>query len=402
MGGAVFRVVAEEERRGLEAQVQHAQKLESLGVLCGGIAHDFNNLLMGILGNASMVLEDLPTESPARPGVNDIEHTAKLAADLVRQLLAYSGKVKFVVERIRLSALVAEMVHLLEISITKNARLRLDLDETAPAVEVDATQVRQVLVNLITNASEALGGEDGVVSIRTGVTECDRQYLRETYLDDELAEGLYSHVEVSDTGCGMDRKTLSRIFDPFFTSKFTGRGLGLAAVLGIVRSHRGAIKVYSEPGQGTSFKVLFPAVAAKPVTARPPTDEAPRLDGTGQTVLVVDDEESVRRVAGRMLARCGFEVVVAKDGQEALELVRSAPERFALVLLDLTMPKMGGEACFRELRALNPELRVILSSGHNEQELTARFAGKGLAGFIQKPYQKSSLEKVVRDVLARR
>ena len=399
MGGAIHRVVIEEERKNLEEQVQHAQKLESLGVLAGGIAHDFNNLLMGILGNASLVLMDLPPESPARPGVLDIEQTAKRAAELVRQLLAYSGKGKFVVEPITLSALVAEMVHLLELTVSKNVSLTLELEQGALAIHADATQLRQVVVNLITNASDALDDESGVVCVRTGTMVCDRQFLSETYLDDDLPNGMYAYIEVSDTGCGMDRETQSKIFDPFFTTKFSGRGLGLAAVLGIVRSHCGAIKVYSEPGQGTTLKVLFPVVESESPRSRPEVQAEATVRGAGRAVLVVDDEETVRRVAGRMLRRLGFEVVAAEDGQQALDLFQSSPDRFALVLLDFTMPRMGGETCFRHLRELEPSVPVILSSGHNEQELAARFTGKGVNGFIQKPYQLAALEALLKRVL---
>jgi signal transduction histidine kinase len=399
MGGVVFRVVVEDERKRLERQVQHGQKLESLGILAGGIAHDFNNLLMGVLGNASLALAQLPVESPARREVLDIERTAKRAAELVQQLLAYSGKGRFVVERVSPSAIVEEMVHLLEVSVSKNASLVLDLDPDAPSILADATQVRQVLVNLITNASEALGGRSGVVSIRTGATRCDRHYLRETCFDEDLGEGLYARIEVSDTGAGMDRRTMSRIFDPFFTTKFAGRGLGLAAVLGIVRSHRGTIEVRSEPGQGTCFTVLFPADTAESTAGRPRASDDTGLEAAGRCVLVVDDEEIVRQVAARMLDHLGFEVVSAADGHEALELFRATPERFAVVLLDLTMPRMGGEACLRELRAIRPDVRVILSSGHSEQDLVARRAGKDLAGVIQKPYEVVALKAVLRKAL---
>ncbi len=250
---------AEENRRKLEAQVQHAQKLESLGVLAGGIAHHFNNLLTGILGNAELALADTSLASPARDRIRDIETTARRAADLTEQMLAYSGRGRFVVGTVSLNETVEEMEYLFEVAVSKNAVLQYDLADDLPAIEADVSQIRQVLMNLVTNASEAIGDSSGVISVSTGAIECDRNYLAETYLDDELPEGAYVYLEVSDTGCGMDEETQSNLFDPFFTTKFTGRGLGLAALLGIVRGHRGAIKVCSEVGRGTTVKVLFPA-----------------------------------------------------------------------------------------------------------------------------------------------
>ncbi len=400
VAGLVARIRFEEERLALEAKVQQAQKLESLGVLAGGIAHDFNNLLVGILGNADLALLDLPPESPARQSVRDIEVAARRATELVRQMLAYSGKGRFVVEPLDLGLVVEEMLHLLEASVSKKAHLRLDLAPGLPRVEGDATQLRQVLMNLILNASDAIGDRSGVVSVRTGAMRCDRAYLDGSFMASDAPAGPYVFVEVSDTGVGMERATIERIFDPFFSTKFTGRGLGLAAVLGIVRSHRGAIKVRSELGRGTTVRVLLPPAADERVagsalqgeTARAPTARA-------GVVLLVDDEETVRAVGRAMLARLGFEVVAARDGREAVEVFASDPRRFACVLLDLTMPRMDGDECFRRLRELRPEVRVVLSSGYNEQELLARFAGKGLAGFIQKPYHIDELAAALDRVL---
>jgi PAS domain S-box-containing protein len=250
---------AERERLALESQIQQAQKLESLGVLAGGIAHDFNNLLVGILGNAGLALLDLTPEAPARQAVREIEETAVRATELVRQMLAYSGKGRFVIEPLDLRGVVEQMTHLLEVSVSKNAVLRYEYGRGVPHVDADATQVRQVIMNLVTNASDAIGERSGVVSVATGAMECDRAYLSETYLDDDLEEGVYAYIEVSDSGSGIEPDSVDKIFDPFYSTKFTGRGLGLAAVLGIVRGHRGAIKVYSEPGEGSTFKALFPA-----------------------------------------------------------------------------------------------------------------------------------------------
>ncbi len=382
---------AEEEKLSLELQVQQAQKLESLGVLAGGIAHDFNNLLMGVLGNADLALMDMAPEAPARGRVQDIEIAAKRAADLTRQMLAYSGKGKFIIKSISLQSIVEEMVHLLEVSISKKVVIKYDFAESVPTIEADATQMRQIVMNLVVNASEAIGNRSGVVSIRTGAMDCDKAYLDETYIDNTLPEGAYSYFEVSDTGSGMDEKTVSKIFDPFFTTKFTGRGLGLAAVLGIVRGHKGAIKVYSELGKGATFKVLFPASQSSAAYNDIPASFENDARLKGKTILLVDDEETVRTVGKQMLERLGMEVTTAEDGREALKLFKQAPDQFDCIILDLTMPHMDGEETFREMRRVRKGIRVLLSSGYNEQDLIARFASKKLAGFIQKPYQMASI-----------
>ncbi|MCU0663010.1 MAG: response regulator [Myxococcota bacterium] len=378
---------------------QRAHKLESLGVLAGGVAHDFNNLLVGILGNAELAMMELLPESPARNHMRNIVTAAKRASDLVSQMLAYSGKGRFVIERIDLSAMVEEMLPLLQVSVSPNVVLRLDVASSIPAVEGDAAQIRQVVINLVTNASESMGDRSGVVHLSTGVMVCDRDYLKQTYLDDDLEEGNYCFFEVSDNGAGMPEETRSRIFDPFFTTKFTGRGLGLPAVLGIVRGHRGAIKVTTEPGKGTTFKVLLPA-ADEPAHKGKPLRETTEPPYAGNVhVLVVDDEPTVRSVACAMLEKLGCTVECASDGQEALELFEKAPESFDCVLLDLTMPRLDGEQTFLELRRIHKDVRVLLSSGYNEQSLMGRFAGKGLAGFIQKPYRLELLARKLKETI---
>ena len=390
---------AEEERRRFEEQVQQAQKLESLGVLTGGIAHDFNNILMAILGNANLALAEISPASPALTSLKEIEHAARRAADLCRQMLAYSGKGQFTIEPLCLSDLVQEMAQMLEISISKKAIIRYHFTPNLPPVMADATQLRQVVMNLIINASEAIGDKSGVIAINTGIVECDRAYLRNTYLDENLAEGAYVTLEVSDTGCGMDKATQARIFDPFFTTKFTGRGLGLAAVLGIIRAHRGAIKVYSEPGRGSTFKMLLPAAEEAAVSGQDAGARSPSAWRGSGTILVVDDEESVRVLAKRMVEKLGFSAVSLADGRDAVAALRARPAGFACVILDLTMPHLDGAETFRELRRVQPDVRVIMSSGYTEQEVTQRFAGKGLAGFIQKPYTLDVLAETLRAVV---
>ena len=386
------------EQRSLEQQVLHSQKLESLGVLAGGIAHDFNNLLTGILGNADLALAELSPVAPARESLDAIETAARRAAELCRQLLAYSGKGRFLVRPLDLVELVQEMGHLLTVSISKKVVLQYHFAKDLPAIEADATQMRQTIMNLIVNASEALGDRTGVISVTTGLAHCDAEYLRSCFTADGIQPGDFVYVEVADTGHGMDKPTLDRIFDPFFTTKFTGRGLGLAAVLGIVRGHKGAIKVHSEVGRGTTFKLLFPAASAQAREVARSTASARTWKGHGQ-ILVVDDEETVRALTRRMLERAGFAVLLAEDGRQAVEIFKQVMAEVVLVILDLTMPHLGGEACFRELRLMRPEVRVILSSGYNEQDVVNLFAGKGLAGFIQKPYTNDELLAKVREVL---
>lgn len=388
------------ERRALEAKVQHAQKLESLGVLAGGIAHDFNNLLVGILGNASLALMDLAEDSPLREIVAEIETTALRAADLTKQMLAYSGKGRFVVHRVNLNSLVREMAQLLQTVISKRAALRFDFEHDLPEVVADATQLRQIVMNLITNASDAIGTTDGVITLRTGVTHATREYLVSSYVDDELPPGDYVFIEVRDTGCGMDDQTVVRIFDPFFSTKFTGRGLGLAATLGIVRGHHGTIKVESAVGRGTTFTVLIPCAPAASAVHSTETRLRARFRGSG-TALVVDDDETVRAVAQQMLQRSGFTVLTAADGREAVEKFGMARDEIALVLLDLTMPVLGGEEAFRAMQRMRPDVRVVLMSGYSSHELASRYGTEGLAGFVQKPFRLEELEACLTGALAR-
>ncbi|MCL4216497.1 MAG: PAS domain S-box protein [Candidatus Hydrogenedentes bacterium] len=389
---------AEEQRLHLDAQIQHAQKLESLGVLAGGIAHDFNNLLMGMLGNASLALMELPPSSPVRGPLQQIEKTSQRAAELCKQLLAYSGKGRFVVQTIDLSELVQDMNYLMEMTIANRASLRLNLADKPPPIDADATQIRQILMNLLLNAAEAMEEKGGAIAINTGVRVCDRDYLKEMYLDDELPGGEYVFLEVADSGCGMDKSTLAKIFDPFFTTKFTGRGLGMAAVLGIVRGHHGAIKIYSEPKHGTTVKILFP-------TSREHVSEeakaAPALSESlgGGTALIIDDEEAVRAVASRILEYINMKVYTAEDGQDGVDMFKQHADEIDIVLLDMTMPKLSGEEVFREIRRIRPDVAVLLSSGYNEQDATAHFAGKGLAGFIQKPYSPRDLIQMIETIL---
>jgi PAS domain S-box-containing protein len=390
---------AEEERRKLEQQVMQSQKLESLGVLAGGIAHDFNNLLTSVLGNADLALSELSPTNPARSYLEDIEKVSRRAADLCRQMLAYSGKGRFVVQPISLNDVVREMVHLLGVSISKKVVIKYNFFSGLPSVMADATQMRQVVMNLITNASEAIAEVSGVVTLSTGVMDCDDEYLKSVVGNTDFhAAGQYVYLEVSDTGCGMDPETLNRIFDPFFTTKFTGRGLGLAAVLGIVRGHKGALRVYSEEGKGTTFKILLPA-DDQPAPGLTVVAKDVGMWRSSGLVLLADDEESIRSMGRRLLERAGFEVMAAADGREAIDLFARHKANIRLVILDMTMPHIDGEACYRELRRIAPSVKVIMTSGYNEQDVISRFVGKSLAGFVQKPYQAADLLPMVRKVL---
>ncbi len=390
---------AEEQRHRSEQQMLHVQKLESLGVLAGGIAHDFNNILLAIMGNTSLALQHVESGSPLELHLQQIEKASEKAADLARQMLAYSGKGRFVLEALDLNRLVQEMTSMLEVSLSKKAALRFHLAKELPVIVADPTQIRQIIMNLAINASEAIGDKPGEIAIATGSLLCDRSYLAENWMDEHLPEGRYVYLEVTDNGCGMTKETVERIFEPFFTTKFTGRGLGMAAILGIVRGHKGLIKVYSEPGKGSSFKILLPA-SETVVQPTPAAGTSLGWKGAG-TVLLVDDEETVRDVASAMLKELGFEVVVAADGQQALELYRLQGDGIDLVLMDLNMPNLSGEEAFHELRKMDGGVQVILSSGFSEQEVTRKFLGKGLKGFVQKPYSLAALRTVLSQSMSK-
>ncbi len=392
------QIKAEQERATLQSQVEHAQRLDSLGVLAGGIAHDFNNILTAILGNAALAEHKvLADPEGSMKYLTNIIASSERAAELCKQMLAYSGKGKFVVEVLNLSVMVEEITRLLEVSLAKNITLEYHLMENLPSVEADAAQMQQVIMNLVMNASDAISDKKGSISIATGLIDADRESLASSWLDDELPPGSYVYLEVSDTGCGMDKDIQKKIFEPFFTTKFTGHGLGMSAVLGIVRGHHGAIKVHSTPGQGTTFKVLLPVCDQSVLETTSPTD-SDLWQGSG-TILVVDDEESIREIASVMLENMGFTTLTAIDGKEAVRIYSEHQNEITAVLLDMTMPNMDGNTCFIELQKINRNVTVVLSSGYNELEATSRFASQGLAGFIQKPYLPETLQSKMQEIL---
>ena len=383
------------EGRRAEARLREAQKMESLGLLAGGVAHDFNNLLVGVIGNASLAQEMLPPDSPTVELLEEVIKTGEQAAHLTRQMLAYSGKGKFVVEVLNLSTLIPEMSGLVRPSISRKISLRLDLAEDLPPIEADRGQIQQVFMNLALNAAEAIGSHDGLISVRTGIQNVDDRYLRLHPEATELRPGECVFLEVRDTGCGMDEATKARIFDPFFTTKFTGRGLGLAAVAGIVRSHKGSIAVSSAPGQGSCFTVLFPAAAGAAEEPRATARDA-ALQGAG-VVVVVDDEPVVREMAKKALERYGYTVLLADSGLAALDVLKRHSGDIAMVILDLSMPNMSGEDALPELRRIRPDVKVVVTSGYSETEAMALFKGQAVSGFLQKPYTSRGIaEKVKR------
>ena len=390
---------AEDERLRLEAQILQAQKMESLGVLAGGIAHDFNNMLMVILGNADLARNETSANSPARSKVDSIINMSKNAADLCKQLLAYAGKGALIVKPINLSELIEDMMHMLEVGIFKKATLNLRLSPDLPAIEADATQIRQILMNLVMNASEAIGDSSGSITITTGCQHCNHDDVNDPHLHGTITEGPHAYFEVTDTGCGMDPETIYRIFDPFFTTKITGRGLGLKTILGIIRSHKGAIRIYSQPGKGTSFTALFPA-SSLPAESLSPIVHPGAGDWHGSgIIMLVDDEESVLGICRLMVEKIGFEVVTALSGQQAIELFRQQHRQIRCIVMDLTMPDMDGTQALVELQKIDPAVKLLVSSGYSEQTVAQRFSGRHIAGFIQKPYQVDTIRAVIKAAL---
>jgi two-component system cell cycle sensor histidine kinase/response regulator CckA len=400
----------EAERLAFERRLLETQKLESLGVLAGGIAHDFNNLLMGVLGNASLAMLDLPPESPAEYSIRQIEAAARRAAELTRQMLAYAGKEQFVVQPVDLNAIVEEMSRLAHVSFGKGVSLQRHLDEDLPLIEADAAQMRQVVMNLVINASEAIGDAAGTITLATGVRRLTSASLAATYMAPDLPSGSYIYLEVADTGSGMDAATLARIFEPFFTTRFTGRGLGLSAVLGIVRGHRGALQVRSEPGRGTTFTIFLPTTDHRPPDTDEivsvadhqspglPRDQLRNREGEGSvvgSVLVIEDDASVRALAVRMLEHFGYAVLTASDGCAGVAAFGAQPDTIDCILLDMSMPQMDGAQTLQEIQRIRPEARVVLMSGHDEQELTSRFAGRTLASVLPKPFSPTMLREHV-------
>ena len=386
-------------RKQAEEAIRQKQKLESTGVLAGGVAHDFNNLLTGVLGNASLVLDTLRPSDPNAARLQEIVQAAERAAHLTRQMLAYAGKGSFVLERMDLSAHVREIGTLVNAAIPKQVTVEMRLSTDLPAIEADPGQVQQIIMNLVINAAEAIG-EDRSGNVRVVTRrETLSPATKAQFLPDCPQPGAYVVLEVEDDGAGMTEDVRAQIFDPFFSTKFTGRGLGLSAVLGIARSSGGAVTVESVPGQGSTFRVYFPALA--PAAGQAARADEVRLSECRGVVLVVDDEAVVRHVAQEALKRGGYSVWLAASGREAIEIFQENAARIDLVVLDLAMPVMGGEETLRALRRMQPGVRVIVSSGYDQKEATRRFSGFRISGFLQKPYSAARLTFLVGSVLKR-
>jgi two-component system, cell cycle sensor histidine kinase and response regulator CckA len=396
---------AEQARLEMERQLLQAQKLDSLGALAGGIAHDFNNLLAVIMANVELTLVDLPRTSPALNCLTNALLAGKRAAELTRQMLAYSGRGRFVTSPVDLSKLVLNLSDLVKVSISKSARLELNLAANLPSIEADAAQLQQVLMNLVTNASEAIADKPGVLTVSTSLRECDASYLAETRTVKKPREGRYVILEVSDTGCGMDDSVRAKLFDPFFTTKFVGRGLGMSVVLGIVQGHQGAIMVSSKPKKGTVVSVLFPtpmkttlaSAAHEPLRLLPHTPLEAPLSGI---VLVADDEPQVRTLMQMLLERMGLQVLLADDGASAVELFREHAQEIKFVLLDLSMPNLNGRRALAEIRRIQPDIRAVLTSGYEGDEITGHYREHGFDAFIQKPCDLETFKKIVQQMCA--
>ena len=394
--GAIYLADDITERRRSENALRQAQKLESLGVLSGGIAHDFNNLLTAILGNTDVALDHASADPALRSALQRIEATAQRGSDLARQLLAYAGKAHFEVRPLDLNTIILEMGDLLSVSISKKVSLRMDLQSGLPPVAADSAQFQQVVMNLVINASEAIGDGSGTVTLRTRGLIYNRAQLSESFPGQVLEPGPFVRMEVEDDGCGMDAETIGRIFDPFFTTKFTGRGLGLSAMLGIVRGHRAGIRVESSPQTGTTFILLFPASESSIVPPSRAVESSLPISGT---ILVVDDEGIIRDLARNALENAGFHVIEARDGLEAIQSFEEKGDGVDLVLLDMTMPRMGGAEAFRRIRDLSPGVKVLLTSGYTQKESLESLADLPPDGFLQKPFRVRELVGKVRELL---
>ena len=364
----------------------HTQKMESLGLLAGGVAHDFNNLLVAMLTQTSIAERKLPSDSPAIPHIQKASTAAESASNLTRQLLAYSGRGQFILEQVDVNQLLRDNVDLLEVFIPKNVTLLLSLFPNLPLIEADIGQIQQVAMNLIINAAEAIGEDRlGVVELSTATLTifADDILVWRAY-NESLQEGNFVSLSVYDNGIGLNPETLNKIFDPFYTTKFTGRGLGLAAVSGIVRGHHGSLRVMSEEGKGTTFELIFPI--AKNQQVKDDFAMNMQLQNSNKCVLVIDDEEGVREAVTDILAMEDIPVITAVNGVAGIERYKEEQERINVVLLDISMPGLSGEDTLKELLNINPQVKVILSSGYSDVDIVKRNADNKNINFLQKPY----------------
>jgi PAS domain S-box-containing protein len=394
---------AEQAHREKEEAFRQAQKLESIGVLAGGIAHDFNNLLTGIMGNAGLARRAMLAGRYDRAAdmLQDVLKASERAADLTRQLLAYAGKGQFVIQPVDVCRLVTEVSTLIRASISRKITLVMDVPDECPVIKGDRTQLQQLIMNLVINGGEAIGDQPGTLTLRIRTEHFTERRERIRTEGFPISTGEYVRIDVIDTGEGMDKETRDRIFEPFFTTKFLGRGLGLSAALGIVRGHHGAIGVRSEPGKGTTFTVLFPVLREHAHVRRSGAEVSPERDLRGfGTVLVVDDDLAVRSLASTVLSDAGYVVELAEDGRKAIERLRQLGDQVSLVLLDLTMPQLGGAEAAVELRRIQPDIPIVAMSGYGDVEVMERFSGARIDDFLPKPFSPDQLAAKVRDVLS--
>ncbi len=386
----------EKERLDLEKNLAHSQRLESLGVLAGGIAHDFNNILSVIIGYCSLVKLKPQT---AENHISKIEKAAESAAVLCRQMLAYAGKTQMVQSSINMTALLNEMVNMLKATIRQNTAISFDSSQEIPFIRGDDSQLRQIVMNLIINASEAIGDAQGEIRISLTKAAIDERRADKDHLDNAIQPGSYVCLEVADNGCGMNDETRQRMFEPFYTTKFTGRGLGMSATLGIITAHNGALQLFSQPGQGTTIRVYLPVEILKSTgdAFQQPVASLP-WKGKG-TILLVEDDGQVMLIAKAMLSELGFTVIEASNGREALELYQQNTGDITLVVTDLGMPVMDGYELFRELKKLNPGLPVIITTGFGDDDVTSRLPREDIAGLIAKPYNFDKLREMLKSVV---
>jgi two-component system cell cycle sensor histidine kinase/response regulator CckA len=393
----VARDVTELKRRREEDLAKH--KLESLGRLADGITHNFNNLLGGILASAQLALTESGTGSPVVDELQKISAATIRGAEIIRQLMIYSGKEGLAFEPVDISLLIEGMLQLLQVSISKHVSFKMDLCKDLPAVQAAPQQIRQIVMNLVTNSAEAIGERDGVIRVTTAQVKVNRD--ADVPNAENLAEGNYLNLEVSDTGCGITPEMQAKLFDPFFTTKGAGRGLGLALIQGIVRAHGGTISLKSAPGQGTTFQVLLPCTGKRTEThGEIPAAAAEKFKPHSATILVVEDEELLKLSVSKALRKRGFYVVEASDGSAAMDLIRANTEGINVVLLDFTLPGLSSREVFEETQRIRPDLKIILTSAYGKETVEASFAGLPVAHFIRKPFQLEVLMSALKDVLA--
>ena len=398
------RKKVEQEQRELEARLRDAQKLESLGVLADGIAHYFNNQLLTIMGNTELVVDGLREDSANRSNLGAVLEAAGRAADLCRQMQVYAGRGQISVHPADLNLLIIDIQRLLQVSVSKRSQLHFELADDLPPVMIDETQIRQVLMNLVTNAAESLGDEGGEIMVRTGVKEFKVADLKKVVNGSRLEAGPYVWCEVRDSGCGMDADVANRVFDPFFTTKFAGRGLGMSVALGIIKGHDGGFLMETGLASGSTISFLLAAhevEADAPRKRRRRSPEVPVVELTGKLILVVDDDPPVRAVGESFLRRLGCKVLSAADGFEAIRIFGERHRDIDAVLLDSTMAGMDSISAFRRLRVIRPDIPVILSSGYDSHEIEDRVRDFDIAGFVAKPYNLKMMRAILSEVLSR-